>query len=302
MNNEIKRRTFLGTVIGTLAVMPFGMRYFRGKKTALPHGNFGANFGEELQKYQAMVNVPVRPIDGPASVSLPLQPVVGSEMKYVLFSPSHLPDEISQATGNEPDAFTVREGWIYVDKTPSDQTVILGGDERFCVCSPRYTDERDTAEFALLLQDGKLLPAKEKGTPADSNRDTQFQHLLALQDVPNELKIGTKWQSRSGRLKPFDFPTSYEVVGFAEIAGRKTVDIRFSAQIPNVAGLPGVNKKQPGKGESMTNTHSGHAYFDLETGLLVRQEVEMTSTVTGIHGMDKGLSVAGKVFVQLFDV
>jgi hypothetical protein len=298
MNTEMKRRAFLGTIIGTLAAMPFGIRYFRGKKAGLPHHDFAA----ELQKYQTLVNVPVKSIDGPASLSLPLQPVAGSEWKYLLFSPSHLPNEISQAVGDEPDTFVIREGWGYIDTTPSGQTVILGGDDRSCVCSPSYADERDVAEFALLLHEGKLVPAKEKGTQANPKRDTQFQHLLALKDVPNELALGTKWQSTSGRMKPFAFKTDYEVAGFAEIAGRKTVDIRFSANIPNLAGLPGVSKRKPQKGETMTNSHSGHAYFDLETGLLVRQEVEMTSTVAGVKGMNKALSVDAKFFIQLFNV
>ncbi|HBT75882.1 MAG TPA: hypothetical protein DEB39_02930, partial [Planctomycetaceae bacterium] len=110
MNNDMKRRAFLGTIVGTLIALPIGVRYFCGKKTGLPH----RNFGKELQKYLAKIDVPIRPVGGPASFALPLHPVVGDEKSYLLFAPSHLPSEISQATGGEPDAFTVREGWIYV--------------------------------------------------------------------------------------------------------------------------------------------------------------------------------------------
>ena len=299
MDNDMKRRTFLGVTIGTLIALPLGVRYFAGKQKPVTH----RNFAKELQKYRSMVDVPVRSIDGPASLSLPLNPPIGNEWKYVLFSPSVLPNEISNAVSEEPDAFVVREGWISVEKTPSAQTVILGGDEISKICSPQWTDERDTAEFALLLHDGKLVPAKQKGTKADPKRDTQFQHLLVLKGVPSgELKIGRRWQAASGRVLPFTYKTEYEVAGYADVGGRKTIDIRFSGSIPNMAGKSGVNKKRSEKGETMTNSHKGHAWFDLETGLLVRQEVEMTSTCTGIKGLDKSLSVDAKFFVQLFDV
>lgn len=299
MDNEMKRRAFLGTLVGTLIALPVGFRYFSGKRTSVSH----IDFEKELKKYQAMVDVPVRPVDGPANFKLPLQPQPGREWKYVLFSPSHLPKEISQAVGGEPDAFVVREGWMNAHQTQADQTVLLGGDELSQVCSPRWTDDRETAEFALLLHDGQLIPAKEKGTDADPKRDTQFQHLLTLKELPKkDLSIGTRWQANFGRILPFKYKTDYEAVGFAEIAGRKTVDIRFSAKIPNLAGMPGVNKKKPEKDETMTNKHQGHAWFDLETGLLVRQETVMTSTCTGIKGLDMDLSVEAKFFIQLFDV
>lgn len=299
MDNQIKRRLFLGSIVGTLIALPLGVRYFTGGRSATSHWNFG----KELKRYQAMFDLPVNSVSGPASFRLPLAPQPDREWTYVLFSPSHLPNEMSQASGGEPDAFVIREGWVAVDKTQADQTIIHGGDEISKICTATWTEDRNPGRFALMLHDGKLLPAKEKGTKADPGRDTQFEHLLSLRGVPNkDLNVGTRWKADSGRITPFKYQTDYEVAGFAEIAGRKTVDIRFSANIPNLAGRPGVNKKAAEKGETMTNTHNGHAYFDLETGLLVRQEVEMTSTCTGIKGVDKALAVNAKFYVQLFDV
>lgn len=295
MNNDMKRRTFLTATIGTLVAAPLLVRYFSGKRKGLPH----QNFARELDRYQKKLDLPISPVDGPATFTLPFRPQAGSEWNYVLFSTSILPNEMSQAVAGEPDAYLIREGWIGVSKTQSDQIVVHGGDETSKVCSPRWTDPRDPAEFSLLVQDGKLVPAKEKGTKATEKRDTQFENILSLASLPQgELSAGRKWKGESGRVKPFRYATNYEIVGFAEIDHRKTVQVRFDATIPNLA--QGVTKIKLEKNQSLTNRHSGHAWFELESGLLVRQELDMTSTCTNVR--DKDLTVQSKFIVQLFTV
>lgn len=291
MNNDMKRRTFIGLTVGALIAAPLTVRYFAGNRKGLPR----RNFVKELKAYENMIDVTINPADGPATFTLPLRPQPGQEWTYLLFSPSFLPNELSQAAPGEPDAFIVRKGSIEVAETQSSQIVIVGGDDVFKICSPRHTDERKPAEIALMFKDGKLFPAKEKGTKANPDRDTQFEHLLALQGIPaGELTVGKRWKGNTGRLRPFNYATNYEVAGFAEVAGRKTAEIRFDATISNFVVTPG---KQADTG---TNTHRGKAYFDLETGMLVRQEIEMTALCPDVKGTKKSVAVETKLFVQLF--
>jgi len=291
MDNVMKRRVFLGSAVGALVAAPLAIKYLTGDKAGVTN----RNFNRELQAYRNMVDVPIQTIDGPATFTLPLRPPVGQGWTYLFFAPSVMPNEISTAPPGEPDVFNVRKGWLGVGRTQSDQIVFVGGDEENKEYSPRWTTPKESSEIALMFQDGKLFPAKEKGTAAQSNRDTQFEHLLGLNVPAGDLSIGRQWRASTGRILPFRYATTYQIAGFAEVATCKTVNVRFDATVPNMA--PGMTLE---RGQSLTNKHSGNVYFDLETGMLVRQEVAMTSTVTGIKGTDKDLVVEGKFIIQLF--
>ncbi len=289
MNQDIKRRTFIGAAVGTLLAAPFAFRYFgSGKKSISSY-----RFEKELQKYQSLVDVPVQTIGDVSSVSLSFRPQPKTEWNYVMFLPAFLPEKISQATAGEPDYFIAREGSIYVAKTKADQTAIYGEEKISKTCTPIGQDVQKEIEFAYLVSNGKLQLAREKGSKEKVHREKQLENLLSLQKLPNkELSVGTKWTSDAGRMLPFTgFKTDYQIVGFAEVAGRKTVNVQFSASVPDVL------KK---KGETMTNSHKGNAYFDLETGLLVRQETEFLPRCTGLSAELKELSANGKMVVQLF--
>jgi len=242
------------------------------------------------------------PLNGPASVSLGLNPPVGQEWKYVVFAPSFLPDNFSQALGGEPDVFLMKEGILSVNQTHAGQIVLTGRDTNFSICSPTHTEERPQNEILLLAKDGNLYPATPKNDKITVSSDEQFSHLLPLIDAPKKLTIGQKWKSNIGRIKPFeDCPTEYEVACFAEVAGRKTIHIRFEGNTPNVAHLSGGNSQKLDKDTSMTNTHQGNAYFDLGTGLLVRQETSMTTVYRSREfASQNGLTVNAQFAIQFF--
>lgn len=290
MDNNIKRRTFIGAAVGTLLAAPFAFRYFwSGEKKSLT----SYRFNKELQKYQSLVDVPVRPITEISSANVNFRPQPQTGWNYVMFLPAFLPEKISQATAGEPDYFIAREGSIYFGNTKSGQTVLFGEQTVSKTCAPLGQDVQAEIEFVYLVSDGKLQLAREKGVTQKVHRDRQLENLLTLQNPPNKpLTVGTRWTSNTGRLLPFTgFKTEYEVVGFAEIAGLKTVNIRFSASVPNVLTT---------KGQTMTNKHSGNAYFDVDSGLLVRQETDITPHCTGLSEELKDLTANGKLVLQLF--
>jgi len=275
MDNKLKRRTFLTVVIGTLLGTPVAIRVFRGDKQHLETHRFT----QELQRMRSLTHVPVQSTDGPSSLKLTLTPPIGQSWNYAIFAPSFLPKEFSHALGDEPDMFLAREGNFSANQTNRGQIVLTGRDTIAILCSPLNMAERPRSEMILLVRDGELRMAEPKGEVI-VHHDQQFSHLLSLAGGPQELAVGKKWKSNTGRIKPFEHcPTEYEVAGFAEVVGRQTVNIRFEGSIPNVAQLPGVNLQKPDKDASMTNEHEGNAYFDLETGLLIRQETTMSTTV-----------------------
>lgn len=299
MDNELKRRTFLTVLVGTLLGTPVAVRlFFGGKRERSPH-----HFTQELQRLQSRVNLLVRPIEEPVSRTLQLTPPIGQSWSYVIFAPSFLPKEFSHALGDEPDMFLSKEGSIAVHQTNKGQVVLSGGDQHADIVSPVHTEEREKNEILLLVRDGVLRQAEPKGAKI-VQPDTQFLHLLSLPGVPKELPIGTKWKSNSGRVKPFqNCPTEYVIAGFAEVAGRKTAQIHFKGNIPNIARLPGVHFGETDKSATMTNTHEGKAWFDLESGFLVRQETKMTTVCRAKELATRNgdsLTIRADYIVQLF--
>ena len=298
MNKEIKRRVFLSCMVSGLIAGPCLIRGFYGGGKKLT----GLNFGKEYLRYQKLVDVPVQATSGPAQFGLTPNPVVGNRMKYVVFSPSYIQGAASQAVGGEPDAFFAREGFFTTYRTDRNQTILAGGDEVFRMCYPTSTGEWEHQELTLLLENGNLLPAKAKGNTSETPRDAQLVHLLTLRDLPSkELSVGTKWNSNFGRVKPFqNFRTRHEVIGFSEILDRKTVQIQFEGNIANAAAFTGINPGSVGKSGVIHNTHKGNAWFDLETGLLVRQETEVQVENRNMNAPIGQLNVNSKFTVQLF--
>ncbi len=277
MDYELKRRAFLTVAVGTLLGAPVAVHLLRGgRKNREPH-----RFTKELKRFQGMTQVPIQTMDAPASASLTLAPPIGETWRYAVFAPTFLPEEFSQALGDEPDMFLAREGTLLAHRTNPGQTILTTNDTHFMVCSPRQTDERDKTGCFLLVDNDKLQLAQPKHqTPGTVDR--QLVHLLSLPGLPEELAVGKKWKSGAGRVKPFTgYSTDYEIAGFAEVASRRTVQVRFAANIPNLAQMPGMNAQKPDKDMSVTNTHKGNAWFDLATGFLVRQEIEMTTVCRG---------------------
>lgn len=306
MNEDIKRRVFLSGVVGALIGFPFAARFMMKNSSAPRKTHY---FSKTLAKYQSLLDVPIKASEPSAQATLRLAPPTGGQWKYVIFSKTFLPTEFSNASNSEPDAFLVREGNLFFNRTGKGQEVFTGGDSLSQVCTVLHTDERTAAEIAVLLKGNRLVPAKPKANGSTAGFDSQFEHLLSLQGQQKTLNKGNRWSEKSGRVKPFDgFSTDYEVVGFDEIAKQQAVKIRFHAKVPNIAKRSGITDRKMESNAVLKNEHHGHAWFDLETGLLVRQEVEMDIACSSPEiaaqnqSGDKLLHVKGNAIVHLFRV
>ncbi len=296
MHDEMKRRVFLATIAGTFIGVPVAVRLLTGQKreTADSH-----RYTKELKQYRSLLDVPVLGLQDQSTVALPLSPPIGERRRYVIFAPSYFPNNLSRAVGNDPDTFVVRDGEIFIDRLSNGQVVITGGDSLFHVSSPMGNEVRENSQVMILFKEGQLRLAKQKGVSSEHAVDVQLPHLLSLQNPPKgNLSLGQRWKGAPGRLRPFaGYVTNYEVQGLADIAGRKTVNIAFSGETPNVVGMPDVNSQKPGKNETMVSKHHGNAWFDLETGLLIRQETHAETTTGGLDylGAKRGTKADGKV-------
>lgn len=305
MNNDIKRRLFLTGIVGTLVGMPIAARLLTGGK----RDSVEFQFAKLLKKFRALAETPVSAWSGPPSFQMPLAPPIGGERNYVFFSPAFLPDELSHTLGNEPDTFFAREGVLFFDQTSRGQVVITGGDTFSGVISPYGVEERERQSVSLLLKENELRPAKSQNAEY-KNSDIQIPNLLTLKFPKDgqDLRVGTGWKGSTGRVKPFGgVPTDYEIAGFAEIAGRHTVNVAFSGGIDNLFKLPGVNAAKPDKGAVSALRYRGNGYFDLETGLLVRQESDLESLNSGLREFkardgSNVMTVKSKFIVQLYNV
>lgn len=274
MDNEMKRRAFLAGIISVVMGVPIGVRLLSGKRVGQREGHL---FSKELKKCRSLVDITPATLDIQQAVMPNCVVPDEGTWRYVIFLPSFFPAEFSLATGNDPDAFFVRDGMVSFGRTDKGQHFIYGGDSRADLYTPTVHENRPLHEVSLLVRDHRIAPARMKGVTASHQRDWHFFNLLTLKDFPHkELKPGLKWKSGQGRIKPYGaYTTHCEVAGFSEVGNHKTVDIAFSGKLPNLVGMPGLNVQKLSPGSSITNEHRGHAWFDLETGLLVRQEVEM---------------------------
>ncbi|MDR1965051.1 MAG: hypothetical protein LBQ50_14865 [Planctomycetaceae bacterium] len=305
MNNEIKRRIFLSGIVGSLIGLPVTVRLLTGKseKNEMIQSH---HFTKELEKYRSLVDVPITSTNGTQSFFLTPAPPIGKEWRYIFYSPSFLPEEVSHATGKDPDTFFVREGILYVDQMNNGQVVITGGDSLCRVISPSWEEKKNTKSVMILVKNGQLHLTKPKGTILPTNIDVQLLHLLTL-GIPNqELKVGMKWRGNTGRIKPFTgYSTQYEILGFANVDGHQTVNVSFSGDIPNIVKSNGIVETKFENETVLSNRHHGNCYFDLENGCLVRQEVEIESFNAGIKGYKgKGgldsITIKAQFIVQLY--
>ena len=287
----------MSCIIATLAASPFAMRHFLVKRSPTTF----RDFEKEFLQYEKIIGVPIQPISGPDRFALAPAPVVGEKWKYMFLTPSFFQEGYTWAARDVPDAFYVREGQFSVTQAAKDQIVFLGGDDISKACFPMGEEEFSPTDITLLFQNGQIYPAQEKGSTLSMVRETQLSRLLMLQDMPKEMKIGTRWKSQSGRIRPFHgYSSNYEILGFSEILNRRTVNVRFEGTIPNLAALQGKRPEKAGKNEVIRQKHTGNAWFDLESGLLVRQETRIQTESRNVLGLDHPVNIDAKFIVHLF--
>ncbi len=289
MDQDIKRRAFLGATVGTLLAAPFAFRYWGLGRSALKSFKFDRAYAG----LQSKIDLPIRSLDATPKLPLALRPSVGDRWNYTMFT------NVTPQNDEAEKSFFVREGMIATNKTPSGKTVLRGGDESSYYGSPRGKADIEKHTVALLIKENEFYPAKVTGQKPDPYFDFHLQNLLSLQGIPSrELTPGARWTNEKGRVFPFAFKTDYKVEGCALVGEVETIHLSFSGKTPDLAQY--AEPAAIMDGQTMICEHTGDAYFSLATGMLVRQELHSTIHVTG-KNVKPSDPAKSSIVLQLFE-
>ena len=297
MNDQIKRRIFIASGVGVLLGLPFGLNYFVNGKKKTPQ----SVFRKQLEHYHNELNVAIEPGAAPSAPELKINPSVESKTKYVQFLETFLPGSMSNVAAGLPDMFSVTEGEFATTATQEGSILLSGKDSLSKKYFPFDSSDRDLKNFMLMVRDNKLVQVTPKSAKQTEPRNRGFVHLFALPGATRKLALNQQFTADEGRIRPFKgIRTSYSIAGFDRLNQRETVRVHFEAQ-----NYTAIGKGQSDQDFKTKEYHTGDAWFDLTTGLLVRQVVDFHSVVTGSlnDGRTNSKSVSdfrGLMTIQLY--
>lgn len=282
MDNKIKRRIFIASGVGTLIGLPFVLNYFTNQRGKIPQ----SSYNKQIENYRRKISISMNPMPNSVECEWKINPIENKNVNYISMLEMFLPDSMSKVAQGMPDLFYATEGVIETGRTTEGYPLIAGSDTFSREFYPYDSMERPLQDFLLLLKNDRLVQVslKEENKKGPANRS--FVHLLGMNNVFPHIKAGLSTIIDTGRIRPFKgIRTHYTILGFDKMAELETVHIGFDAKnynLQKLAGEPGIDPMM-----KTSQYHHGDAWFDLKTGLLVRQVVDCHSVVTGDLGDDR---------------
>jgi hypothetical protein len=306
MSNKVTRRVALGSIAGGLAGTAAVLHVLKGRYNAsLPVGEYATGWENHVK----MFDIPTTEIEGPATFTLNYRPQVGTKYRAQSLKVAYGRYTYPAVYPQPPLVYSITDGWVSVlppivddlpalsIKTPNQLTqsrrhhkVKPGGEY---VTVPRLMDGFvDGLEYFRISQDvpSRLTLGKVSESCADIGAGLTFDYPRG-----KPLARGTKWTVPDTSEYCVELPC--EVVGFVDIAGRKTAKIFAERHLNNqeyyhylarVMSIEKIIVKERGAGydvdafipeklkqvkdEECTLTLQFVSYIDLETGLAVRKE------------------------------
>lgn len=282
-----RRQAILGTAIAGVAGTSAIVYVLRSRyETELPDGVWkevplpqglvvGKNpdFGKEWKRDLTLVNIPTKEISGPSTFKLNYKPEVGAKYRLVFLNAAYSKQVDPAKFPERPTFYNFVEGMItavppLVDDKPalsiskakiaSNSSMIKGGEASGDNCV--VVMQNGSLDFYEIEQGGPQKVPRAKVGPACSVLGSQ----LAL-DYPKEkpLSLGTKWTLSSTALETGleaseRIDLNCEVVGFAEVAGRKTVKMQAEKHLTAQA-YAGAVAAAGGSGPQEVTIRSGAA-------------------------------------------
>lgn len=159
---------------------------------------------------------------------------------------------------------------------------MTGGDTCRQEVSPFGAHDLTLVKILLQVGENVLFVAKENGKEPKDTLSQTAPYLFSIREVPNDLKLSSRWTSQFGRMYPYQgFETYYEAAGFNDVLGNKTIRIHFSGMIDDLAKFRSEVDMAQINLNSYTQKFEGNVYLDIQTGLLVRQDVEWLQCLDG---------------------
>jgi hypothetical protein len=283
MNKKITRRAVLGTVIGGLAVAPFVVHHFR--KPKLPSSAFAKNWERVLSK----TNIPIKKIEGVKSFVTGFNLTEGMHFDYQTLFVNQIEGRVVENLSPDllPQFFFEIEGKVAVqDFLPAYKLCFdVAVDKNIVFQSSNRTVNDETGR-------NYLLGANENSIISVALDKKNFQ-TMPIYDLPRPCsalisllnsqcsksdthKLGDRWETLRGE-NGYEYPLTCEIVGFAEVANRKTFELSISRESNDFEKsyllelLPDSPKFAPIR-EHYQNIefkylHKETRYIDIETGV-----------------------------------
>lgn len=271
MNNELKRRAFIGTGVTALAGFPFVLHSITEGRRQLPQNEYQT----KLEHYRHLTELTTELTDGPDVFEWKLVPQE-KEVQYLSFVESICTPD-GDNSGRLPDVFYLSEGSMNTFLTKEGEIMISGKDRNRIEYWPVETVNLPQQEFTLWLKNGKLVQVRNKNEKGEKYLERSFVHQLAMNDLFPVVHIGRTAQKPVSRILPFNGrSTEYTACDYEILDQHKTIRFRFHTRVLDFSGLFNESRPNDPKQKSMVNHfEKGNAWFDIETGLLVAQQMEI---------------------------
>lgn len=304
---KITRRVALGTAAGAVASSPMIFRALKGRYQAdAPTNQYETEWGKCIK----MIDIPIKPIDGPSQFTLDYRPDKSRSYRGIsLFASydrfSH-PAQYPQA----PFYFSVGKGQIaclspIVDNRPAYS---ISAEERV-VRSYASVMNNASGQCIVVPDDGN---AKYYKMHNNVPKRIELHHIgpacrgfvTALAMVYPRRKVlttGAAWNIPKSLENRIEFPC--KIVGFIEVAGQKTVHISAEKHVSHkdiqqhiadkmqqvkMAKIDKITKERMKEAIEGGKTKSYHlaCYVNLDTGTVVRYEGKAEVRYPNLPGID----------------
>ncbi len=316
---QLTRRAAIGAAVGSLVAAPFIIRALKTRKQEeVPKGKYQTKWEE----YVTMLDVPVKEIEGPPTVTLDCRPHIGMKQRVLAIDCSFG----ESATFPEPPVFyLVTEGQVeHISPIVTARPALLITTTVHAVSSRvRHNQDRNEKCVAVVkdgLGSGVDLYDIDQSPPVrllpgDMNAGCW---RLAKELRPNyprgrELHRSVTWTLPE---LAFGFVLAVQIVGFAEIAGRETMKIAGKTDLSSqelqsyIAWMARSSeekrdetwrKDSPSEEtqldqkraveEQETRSYQLTDYVDLKTGFTVRRELSGTIRTAKPKSVTTGCSI-----------
>ncbi|MGC8641612.1 MAG: hypothetical protein ACP5XB_17230 [Isosphaeraceae bacterium] len=275
-----RRRSSTVVLIGLLLFCGIGLFVLRSLLFRRPSQRDTARFEREWREAKKQTEVPIVETDGPERFSLTFKPPTGKRFRFVF---------VCSEEGDSPGQEAMRmlmSGTLSMREMQGSVVIEYSEDANRFASSGMWF-ERTPKSRAAIYRGGKFVPAARRGDgfePVDDGSEDPLAPLAISESVTLEFprgsdaRVGTRWTTRS----PLGNTLSHEVVGFAEVAGHRTVKVRTESKLSGMTPtmmkrlkkFPLILRVMKQGTKQIETDQSDHvvSYLDLSTGQLIRLE------------------------------
>lgn len=307
-SSKVTRRIAIGSIAGGIAATPFVLRALKGRyPTSAPSSQ---EYEKEWEEMVRMLSVPIQETPDRTSCVLKIKAYEGMSFRVLHVFADYEESSRASTYPQSPDFYITSDGTLtsvspVVAHAPA---LLLSANRNATHCRIAPTTDEPAAEYILVPNDGYYdfyQPGASRPTILPLGK-IDLTCLLIADSISRflpkgeELVLGTKWVVPETSSYCVELP--FEIAGFAKLAGRESVKIVAERHLDNqevqhyvACSLQREQRieKEAGRrfdadeklksrvraviDRNKTMTFSVSRYVDVETGLVVRQELTIGS-------------------------